>query len=71
LVIIHIVNWFQANQLILNMDKTNIVIFTTKCGTSHLFSFEYANQLLTEVLIFRFVWIINLIGIHIERLFPS
>jgi len=49
LVIIQIVNWFQANQLILNMDNTNIVMFTTKRGTSHLLSFEYANKLLTEV----------------------
>jgi hypothetical protein len=49
LVIVQIVNWFQANQLILNVDKTNIVIFTTKSGTSHLLSFEYANKLLTEV----------------------
>lgn len=49
LVIIQIVNWFQANQLILNMDRTNIVIFTTKSGTSHLLSFEYANKLFTEV----------------------
>jgi len=49
LVIIQIVNWFQADQLILNMDRTNIVIFTTKSGTSHLLSFEYANKLFTEV----------------------
>jgi hypothetical protein len=40
LVIIHIVNWFQANQLILNMDKINIVIFTTKSGTPHPLSFS-------------------------------
>jgi hypothetical protein len=49
LVIIHIVNWFQATPLILNIDKTNIVIFTTKSGTSLSSSFEYANKLLTEV----------------------
>jgi len=38
LVIIHIVNCFKADQLILNMDKTNIVTFTTKSRTSHLLS---------------------------------
>jgi hypothetical protein len=36
------------------MDKTDIVKFTTKNGTSHSLSFEYANILLTEVPKFKF-----------------
>jgi hypothetical protein len=55
LVTTHTVNWFQANQLILNMDKTNTVKFTTKSGTSHSLSFEYENKLLTEVPKFKFL----------------
>jgi hypothetical protein len=44
-----IIHWFQANQLILNTDKTNIVQSTTNSGTSHSLSFEHANKLFTEV----------------------
>ena len=51
----HIVNWFHANQCILNMDITNIVKFTINNGTSQSLSFEYASKLLTEVHKFKFL----------------
>ena len=54
LVIIRIVTWFHANLLILNMNKTDIVKFTTISVTSDSLSFEYANILLTEVPKFKF-----------------
>ena len=50
-----IVNWFYANQCILNIFKINVVKFTTNNGTSQSLAFEYASKLLTEVPKFKFL----------------
>jgi hypothetical protein len=45
----HITAWFHANQLVLNLDKTNIVKFTPKNIVRSLSTIEYVGKVLTEV----------------------
>jgi hypothetical protein len=39
IVLIQMGKWFSAKKLALNLDKTNIVIFMTKCLPQHTFKY--------------------------------
>jgi hypothetical protein len=45
----HITTWFHVNQLILNMDKTNIVKFTPTDIVCNPLTIEHDGKVLTEV----------------------
>jgi hypothetical protein len=45
----HICKWFQANQLTLNIDKTNFVKFTPTNRTQYPLIIEYTGKYLAEV----------------------
>ena len=51
----HISKWFHANQLLLNVEKTNIVKFTPIKSLYYPLDIEYVGKLLTEVTNIRFV----------------
>jgi len=61
MVISHIAKWFHANQLILNVDKTNTVKFTSSNWLCSPLTTVYDGQLVTEVLNFKFL------GLHIDK----
>jgi Uri superfamily endonuclease len=56
----HITAWFHANQLVLNLDKTNIVKFTPTNIVHNPLTIEYVGKVLTEVNNFKFL------GLHID-----
>jgi len=53
--------WFSANSLVLNMDKTNIVKFTSKNRQTKNFRIIYQNKLISGVNT------IKLLGLHIDK----
>jgi hypothetical protein len=57
----HITAWFHANQLILNLDKTNIVKFTPTNIIRNSLTIEYVGKVLTKVTNFKFL------GLHIDN----
>jgi hypothetical protein len=48
-------NWFNADKLILNFDKTNFMIFTTDNKTSIDFNIGYDNKTIEEVLTTKYL----------------
>ena len=53
MVILHITTWFHAKQLILNVDKINIVKFTPSNQLSRPSTKLYDGKLLTQALNFK------------------
>jgi hypothetical protein len=47
-VLSHITKWFQANQLVLNVEKTNMVQFTLTKFSHSLLQLTYEGKILTE-----------------------
>jgi hypothetical protein len=54
-IISHMVDWFQNNQLVLNLDKTKIIKFTTLPSASYLLNLEIQNKALNEVETMKFL----------------
>jgi hypothetical protein len=46
---IYLSEWFQANQLILNVGKTNIVKLTSSKSSCYLPNLKYVGQTVTEL----------------------
>jgi hypothetical protein len=57
----YITTWFHANQLILNIDKMNIVKFTPTNIVCNPLTIKYVGKVLTEVTNFKFL------GLHIDN----
>jgi hypothetical protein len=51
----HITAWFHANQLILNLEKTNIIKFTPINIVRNPLTIDYVGKVLTEVTHFKFL----------------
>jgi hypothetical protein len=56
-----IVNWFIANKLVLNINKTNIINFAPKQSANSLLAVSFGNVAMNEVPIIKFFWIDKLI----------
>ena len=55
MIILHIITWFHAKQLILNVDEMNIVKYTPSNQSCNPLTRVYDGKLLTEVLNFKFL----------------
>jgi hypothetical protein len=61
LVLLHNSKWFQANQLILNVEKTSIIRFTLTKLSHHPLHVAYADQILTALDTLKFF------GLHFDN----
>ena len=52
--ICHIIKWFAANNLVLNLDKTNIMKFITKNSAHSAFLIEYKEKYIAETVNTKF-----------------
>jgi hypothetical protein len=48
LVLYHMIKWFAANNLVLNLDKTNIMKFITKNSPHSTFHISYKEDYVEE-----------------------
>jgi hypothetical protein len=55
MVVSHFANWFNANWLILNVDRMNIVKFTQSDVSCNPLTIVYDSKLLTKVVNFKFI----------------
>jgi hypothetical protein len=51
----HMFKWFQNNQFVLNLDKTNIIKFTPTAATSNPLNLTFYDKTLIEVETIKFV----------------
>jgi hypothetical protein len=59
--LIYLSKWFQANQLILNVGKINVVKFTTSKSSCYQLNLKYAGKILTKLDSLKFL------GMHIDN----
>jgi hypothetical protein len=55
------VNWFTANTLVLNINKTNIIEFASKQSSNSSLTVAFGNLLMNEVPVIKFL------GIQIDK----
>jgi hypothetical protein len=53
----HIANWFAANNLVLNINKTNIINFSPKQSANPLLALSFDNMVMNEVCEIKFLGI--------------
>jgi hypothetical protein len=52
-----IVNWFTANKLVLNINKTNIITFAPKQSSNFSLAVAFGNLFMNEVPVIKFLYI--------------
>jgi hypothetical protein len=71
----HIANWFAANKLVLNINKTNIINFALKQPANPLLAVSFDNMVMNEVpeIIFLGIQIDNKLNLksHVEYILPK
>jgi hypothetical protein len=51
----HMINWFQNNQFVLNLDKTKIIKFTSTAATCYPLNLMHHNKSLKELEMMKFL----------------
>jgi hypothetical protein len=71
----HIANWFAANKLVLNINKTNIINFALKQSANPLLAVSFDNMVMNEVPEIKFlgIQIDNKLNwkSHVEYILPN
>jgi hypothetical protein len=71
----HTANWFKANKLVLNINKTNIINFAPKQSANPLMAVSFDNTVKNEVPVIKFlgIQIVNKLNwkSHVEHILPK